>query len=66
MINSMEDAVVYMLAQRGRALSHPNKVINEHINMGHQARVEEERWLEIRGQTTGVEHKCSGGDQRIS
>ena len=74
MIDSMEDAAVHMLAQRGRALSHPNKVINEHIDVGDWAGVEEEWWSEIRGWTTRREHEHSecgtgtlpSGDQQIS
>ena len=41
MIDSVEDALAHMLAQRGRALSHPNEVINENIDVGHWAGVEE-------------------------
>ena len=45
MINRMEDTAVDMLAESRRALHDPNEVINEHINMGNWARVEEEQGL---------------------
>ena len=64
----MEDAAAHMLTQRGRALSHPNEVINEDINVGNWTGVEEEWQLESRGQATRVEHKGDspcGGDQQI-
>ena len=74
MINSMENAAVDMLAQRGGSLSKTNEVIYEHIDMGDWAGVEEEWRLEIGGQMTRREHKCSehgtsalpSGDQQIS
>ena len=73
-INSMENAAVDMLAERWGTLSKTNEVVNEHIDMGNQARVEEEWRLEIGGQMASWEHERSehgtgtppGGDQRIS
>ena len=73
-IDSMENALADMLAQRGAALSKTNEGIDEHISMGDWARVEEEWWSEIRGWTTRREHEHSecgtgtlpSGDQQIS
>ena len=74
LVNSVENAAVYMLAERGGALSMTNEVIHEHINMGDRARVKEEWRLEIGGWTAGREHERSecgtgalpGGDQQIT
>ena len=75
MVNSMENAVGDMLAERWGTLSKTNEVIDEHIDMGNWAGVEKEwRSEEVGGRTARGEHKCSkhgtsalpSGDQQIS
>ena len=73
-VNSVENAVAYMLAERGGALSKTNEVVHKHIDMGNRAGVKEEWRVEIRGWMAGREHERSergtstlpSGDQQIN
>ena len=73
MIDSVENAVADMLAERGGTLSKTNEVIYERIKISDRAGVEEEWRSESGGWTARGEHEHSehgtgtlpSGDQRI-